>query len=443
MRRCNTFGRDNGVTLDTRRTFFPKFKASLTTATVVNKVSELLTPDRDKENKKVWCKKRQADAMEWAEKESDSQLEKARDNTVREDEQQRERDRLTKYKRSMKAFEGSQPKLTRSYVGSASNRVIGPWEDIYYNHIRYIWTGQWLIAKDRNGVRFFTRYNSLRPWNEDRLSFRPQKDRWHQPYGVFPNDHPLWSGWNRHHRAEPPSIKEEEYLRTFKKDYIGPHVIGNEEVEDAVVRQIVSYHRADMLHEMNEKDEFGELIRKQRPQRSVENSPDEEMANRKSGTTWNVAFVKGEVFYNEQDTQNMRTELGHMYRQMEWQDLEYKRQIQKRKQPWPINKPKANGSPGEPMNESWERMDGGIPHHDAVPDLTTPELERLRIESDQLEDERLATRKELGLTDLGDIRDGRDPIDKGYAPFQPRPSSETFAPKCWSESWGTGGGHKW
>eukprot|EP00164_Ancoracysta_twista_P001412 GFYU01001838.1.p1 GENE.GFYU01001838.1~~GFYU01001838.1.p1 ORF type:complete len:152 (+),score=14.99 GFYU01001838.1:62-457(+) len=131
---------------------------------------------------------------------------------------------------------------------------------------------------------------------------------------------------------------------------------------------------------------------------------------------------------------------------MEWQDLEYKRQVRKFKAQKPVGKPETNDpkdGDGDPQRHQWERTDLGIPHYDAVPDLSTPEMERLRIENDQLEDERIAIRKELGLTDLGDIREGRDPIDKGYAPFQPPPVSARWKPKCWEESWGTGGGHRW
>lgn len=203
---------------------------------------------------------------------------------------------------------------------------------------------------------------------------------------------------------------------------------------------------------------------------NAEEDEDERSAEkrRRAGTSWTVGFARGDLFYNEEEVEVMRSELGHMYRNMEWQNLEYKRQVRVQRRQHPLGKPaegteSPNAPDGPAPRHVWERTDLGIPYHDAVPDLTTPMLERLRTESDQLEDERLALRKELGLTDLGDIREGRDPIvcdgragvmsasdstgrrrEEGEttspAPFQPPPVSTRWKPRCWEEAWGTGGG---
>lgn len=54
------------------------------------------------------------------------------------------------------------------------------------------------------------------------------------------------------------------------------------------------------------------------PMRAVELKPDQEVASRaKQGATWTMGFVRGDLFYNEEEAQTMRSELGSMYRAME------------------------------------------------------------------------------------------------------------------------------
>ncbi len=80
---------------------------------------------------------------------------------------------------------------------------------------------------------------------------------------------------------------------------------------------------------------------------------------------------------------------------------------------------------------------------DGVEQLTTPELQRLHIECDSLEEERHNLRKELGLTDIGDFRDGRAPIVQDKDPYATNPLSKRWKPKVWDEAWGFGGGHSY
>jgi hypothetical protein len=165
--------------------------------------------------------------------------------------------------------------------------------------------------------------------------------------------------------------------------------------------------------------------------------------------TWTGAFVRGDVFYNEEEHEEMRSGLSALYREKEWQALEIKRQMRLRQETFTAHKPADKDMES---GEAWtgsnkappvklQRTDNGIPFDVAVPDLTTPELEKLRSEFDALDWERATLRKELGLTDLGDVREGRPPIlpdDPHRGLFQPPPTSKRWKPQCWQESWGVG-----
>lgn len=438
-----------------------QLRGRFNTATVINYAKEMIYTG-DKANKLEYAKKRQQDAIEFAAKEREYFEKKAKqsieDARMREKEKEEEIKAIAegrevpkdnkKYVRSVEAFGDNSVKLVHSFIGSADNRVIQWWENLYWNWFRYYVTRELLIAKDRYGTKFTVKWNHIRARNESRYSYRVDKNKRHHPFGALPTDDRIWARWMRGHRGQPPSVAEEEYMRTYKKQAMGPNVVGDEEVEDAVIRNIAQIGRAsDTLMELDDKHDYDDSIRRTQPMREKDRKPEEEARDRaKQGATWTLGFVRGDLFYNEEETQLMRQEMGHVFRNREWQELEYKRQVRKWKSQDPINKPKSDNPHdinGDPVRHIWERTDLGIPHHDGVPDLTTPEIERLRIEFEQLEDERLATRKELGLTDLGDIREGRDPIDKGHNPFQPPPVSGRFKPKVWEESWGTGAGHHW
>ncbi|EPY39745.1 hypothetical protein AGDE_04183 [Angomonas deanei] len=353
------------------------------------------------------------------------------------------------YVRSIDTFGDKTVRLQHSFSGLGENRIIAWWEYLYWNYIRYFFTQELLIAKDRFGNKFTVTWQFIKGREEQRRMYRRDSNKKHQPYGALATDERLWERWMRGHRGDPPSVAEEEYNREYKKQFFGPMVLENEEVEDSLMRLMAHMNRAQQtFQELDDDQVYGDAHRSQKPLRDTERNPQSETEARakKKGATWTLGFVRGDLFYNEEETQVMREELGHLFRNMEWQNLEYKRQVRMNKRQNPAGKPAEgttdpNTPDGAPMTHYWERTDLGIPYHDAVPDLTTPELERLHIEADQLEDERLAIRKELGLTDLGDIREGRAPIDKGTKDvLSPPPVSARWKPKVWEETWGTGGG---
>lgn len=348
------------------------------------------------------------------------------------------------YVRSVDAFGDMSVRLQHTFAGLADNRVIQWWEYLYWNTLRYFFTQEVLIAKDRFGNKFTVTWQFIKSREEQRRMYRKDRNKRHQPYGALATDDRLWERWLRSHRGDPPSVAEEEHLRNTKKEYFGPMVLENEEVEDSLMRMMAHLSRSSQtFEELDEDQTYGDRHRRLKPMRSIARCPGESTdptTRKESGATWTLGFVRGDRFYNEEETEVMRHELCHVFRNKEWQNLEYKRQVRVNHAQHPRGKPGEGSEKGQPLKHYWQRSDLGIPYHDAVPDLTTPELERLRIESDQLEDERLALRKELGLTDLGDIREGRGPIDTGHAPFQMPPVSARWKPKCWEEPWGTGSG---
>lgn len=484
----------------------------------------------------TYAKKRQADALAYAILEKEQLAEKARRQLQQEDEEEEDKSRKqalleeaaklggpaavaqmqekieedgAPYVKSMKAFGDRSVKLQHSFSGLADNRIIRWYENAYWNYLRYFFTQELLIGKDRFGNKFTVTWQFHKSRGEQRRMYRRDANKKHQPYGALSTDDRLWERWMRGHRAVPPSVAEEEHYRSYKKAFFGAIVVEDEEVEDTLMRLMAHLHRAQStFQELDEDQVYGDANRATKPLRQTDRSPgmEAEARNRQRGATWTMGFVRGDLFYNEEETQVMRHELGHLFRNKEWQELEYKRQVRKNKHQPPHGMPHvgANADPytmsgpggsrsdgggggdggregeeeentyapkepidpntpdGSPMTHYWERTDLGIPYDAAVPDLTTPTLERLHIEVDQLEDERLALRKELGLMDLGDIREGRDPIipgdvkemvnkspddishwmktTTGEGPFQPPPVTSRWKPKCWEEPWGTGGG---
>lgn len=449
----------------------------LTNASILSSIKDMADEEGDVTSKLVYLKRRQADAVAYATKEKELLVDKAKRQLAVEEEKAevekklealiaeasqlggpaaaaRMREEIEKdrgrYIRSVDAFGDKTVRLQHSFSGLADHRIIHWWEYLYWNYLRYFFTQEVLIAKDRFGNKFTVTWQFVKGREEQRRMYRRDSNKRHQPYGAIATDDRLWERWLRGHRGDPPSVAEEEHFRDFKKQFFGAMVLEDEEVEDALMRLMAHMNRASQtFQELDDDQVYGDAHRASKPLREMERRPGEEVASKQKqkGATWTLGFARGDLFYNEEETQVMRTEMGHLFRNMEWQELEYKRQVRKNKQQPPHGKPvegadDPNAPDGEPMKHYWERTDLGIPYHDAVPDLTTPELERMRIESDQLEDERLAIRKELGLTDLGDIREGRDPIQRDHAPFQPPPVSTRWKPKCWEESWGTGSGMK-
>lgn len=428
----------------------------------------------DASNKLAYIRRRQQDAIAFAVKEKEYLSDKARRQLDKEEEQAKvehqkaaliaeagklggpeaeEKMRRTlaeaeaRYVKSVDAFGDKTVRLQHSFSGLADNRIIQWWEHAYWNYVRYFFTHELLIAKDRFGNRFTVTWQFVKGREEQRRMYRLDANKKHQPYGSLATDERLWERWMRGHRGDPPSVAEEEHNRDYKRQFFGAMVLEDEEVEDALMRLLAHMNRSQAtFQELDADQAYGDVHTATRPMRETERKPGQEIkAKGQKGATWTLGFVRGDLFYNEEEVQVMRNELSHVFRNMEWQNLEYKRQVRMNKAQPPRGKP-AEGSTdpndpdGIPMHHYWQRTDMDIPYHDAVSDLTTPELERMRIESDQLEDERLALRKELGLTDLGDMREGRDPVVKGHDPFGVPPTSTRWKPKCWEESWGTGGG---
>lgn len=424
---------------------------SLINASILQNISSMVDEKTDNTSKLAYARKRQEDAKNWSIMEKEQLARRAKEQLEAEDRKIEEAANggasKKTYKTSVDAFGEGSIKLQHSFTGDADQRIIRWWEELYYNWIRFFFTGEYLIAKDRYGNKFVTTWYFPKSREERRMCFRKDANKKHQPYGALPTDERQWERWLRCHRGDPPSVAEEEYLRSYKKKYLGPMVVGDEEVEDTMMRMIAHMNRSQMMMQELDKDGvYNDEDRVLQPYRKAENQPKQEhearAASRKSGATWTLGFVRGDLFYNEQETQTMRTELSHVFRNIEWQELEYKRHIRTTKPQWPVRKPPEGTTDphtpdGEPFRHTWERTDLGVPFHDAVPDLTTPELERLRIEADQLDDDRWAIRKELGLTDLGDIREGRPPIKKEGDLFMPPPVSTRWKPKTWEESWGT------
>lgn len=450
------------------------FRHRLTSASILSNIRSMADEEGDVTSKLVYARRRQEDAIAFAIKEKERLVEKAKRQIDQEADREAEEARKAaliaeatklggpdaaervrkalaeaegRYVRSVDAFGDKTVRLQHSFSGLGDNRVIQWWENLYWNYIRFFFTQERLIAKDRFGNKFTVTWQFNKGREEQRRMYRRDSNKRHQPYGALATDDRLWERWMRGHRGDPPSVAEEEHNRSYKRQFFGAMVLEDEEIEDSLMRLLAHMNRSQATFQELDDDQFyGDAHRAVKPLRETEKKPGEEVkAKSERGATWTLGFVRGDLFYNEEEVEVMRSELSHVFRNMEWQSMEYKRQVRVNKSQPPRGKPAEgttdpNSRDGIPMNHYWPRTDMDIPYHDAVPDLTTPELERMRIESDQLEDERLAIRRELGLTDLGDIRENRDPIQRDHDPFQPPPVSTRWKPKCWEEPWGTGGG---
>ena len=222
---------------------------------------------------------------------------------------------------------------------------------------------------------------------------------------------------------------------------MGMHRMEGEEYEDAVVRLLASSRSGgERLQEIDEHGKYQQRLLMNTEERIKEANVKDDWEG-----SFSLGFVRGDMFYNEEEVEVMRSTIASVYHDREWQALEMKRQTRLRKTPnGAIGKPKDEdlddpNAMGQPIGHDLPRTDANVPMHQGIAELTTPELERIRAECDALEDERLALRKELGLVDLTDFREGRDAIDRGFDPFQPPPTSGRWKPKVWQESWGDGG----
>ena len=308
------------------------------------------------------------------------------------------------------------------------------------------------MGKDRYGTIFTARYSFMKERYEARFAYRKDPEKRFTPYGQLPTDDRLWESWLRRWRSDPPTPEESEVARHVIKSKMGAFNLGNEDYEDAVVRVLAHAPGSDTL--LGDTDKDGKYTAQSL---GLQNSEDRNIIDRRlaerdpvheAHVTWTGSFVRGDIFYNEEEHEILRTGLSAMYRDREWQALEVKRQARSREAPWTTNRPAAKdhktgelwAGTQEPPKFFFRRSDNGIPFDLAVPDLTTPELEKLRAECEGLEQERLAIRKELGLTDLGDVREGRGhvlPDDPTRGPFQPPPTSKRWKPQCWQETWGS------
>ena len=341
------------------------------------------------------------------------------------------------YVRSTEFFANKTVKLNQSFAGSEDARIITPWERIWWDYVRFYWTYETLAGKDRFGNVFVRRWFFYRGRNETRKMYRKDKDKRHQPYGAIPTDSKLWEAWLRTWRHDPPTPEEEETFRKKAKRHVGPHSLGDEAFEDTLVRTAAhTTHANATLQELDKEETYNKFLYHFDDLRKKDGSP------HKEASTWTAGFVRGDYFYNEEEVETMRTNLSHLFRDREWQTLEMKRQTRMRKQPtlphMPDDYTDPNSYQGDPVSHYYDRIDGGVPCVDGVEQLTTPEIQKLRVEVDALDEERTLLRRELGLTDLTDFRDGRAPIVKDSPTYAPDPVSKRWKPQCWGESWGTG-----
>jgi hypothetical protein len=444
-----------------------RLKATHYSDTIKNFARET-DPDYDPANRPTYMKQRQQDAIAFAIKEREFLQKQALLKLKNEQYEQQRGERP--YQRSIERFPQT-GKSRMGHSGSAENRIIQTWENIWFNWIRRFFKHQYLIGKDRQGNRFFSEWSAMRPRHEIRMCIRLDKSLHHIPYGHDGDDCRHWYAWMRHHRGEPPTVAEEEFLRHSKKAYAGPVIHEHESFEDGIHRAIAQIPEMsgildDRDFQTQDQDNMHRQVKPSRIREQENPDPDDELGQRerelgqghsmaggrsgKTKATWHQAFVRPDLFFNEEETEVMRFEIQNMFKQMEWQDLEYRRQVRRRNAQPPHGLNEAIFEHGdinpqqdaEPMQMHWDRLDLGIPYHDAVPDLTSPELERLRLEAEQLEEQRHAIRCELGLTDLGDIREGRPPIDKGDEPYR-RPVSKNYKPKVWDETWGQSSFRGW
>ena len=237
------------------------------------------------------------------------------------------------------------------------------------------------------------------------------------------------------------------------KSRLGPMAVGNEEYEDSVVRILAHAPGSDVM--LGDIDKDGKYTSQSL---ALQGSDDRNVVDRRlaegdpvheAKATWTGAFVRGDVFYNEEEHEQSRSGISMLYREKEWQALEIKRQMRLMQTPHAFMKPKdkdiASGElwsgTQQPVPFKIQRTDSGMPFDLTVPKLTTPELEKLRAEHDALDHEKATLQKELGITDIGDVREGRPPVlpdDVTRGMYQPPPTSKRWKPQCWQEAWGVG-----
>lgn len=479
LRRQQANGRPWHTATAAATTTASRSKATHYSDTIKN-FSQETDSEYDVRHRPTYAKKRQQDAIAFAIKEKEQLQKLALIKLNNEEYEQKKGERL--YQRSIERFP-QYKKVDLSQSGSGDNRIIQTWENVWYNWIRYYFTSEMLIAKDRYGNRFISKWNFYRARQEVRMCFRVDKSMKHMPYGHDYTDHQQWTRWLKSHRGEPPTVAEEEFRRESTKESAGPIVHEHESAEDAMARAMANVPEMGGLYDdkdfqIQDQDSYHRTVKPARVREQEKLDPEEEMADRvraggvlygsdpatgggtqnsssrptngvsskgKNKGTWHQVFVRPDLFYNEEEVDVLRSEVSHMFRSMEWQELEYKRQVRQAKAQKPFGMPEKTLETGDieagqkaavPLTMYWERLDKGIPYHDAVPDLSSPELERLRLEADQLDDQRLAIRLELGLTDLGDMREGRPPIDKGDSPYM-KPITARYKPRVWDESWGS------
>jgi hypothetical protein len=248
----------------------------------------------------------------------------------------------------------------------------------------------------------------------------------------------MWEAWMRQWRTDPPTPEEDDVYRANVLENMGVHALGDEEPEDAMVRCYAHTRNApDVLMELDDEQKYNKFLNNTEDR----DGATEPLENQENEKTWTAGFARGDIFYNEEETEVMRDGICSLMRDKEWQTLEMKRQVRLKKQKKPVRRPDVDDPYAEedPIQHNWDRDDQGVPFGLGVADITTPELERLKAECDALEDERVKLKKELGLTDIGDIREGRPAVDRGYAPLQPSPTTQRWKPHCWGEAWGAGG----
>jgi hypothetical protein len=412
--------------------------------------------DEDYSNKEIYRRRRQAEAIEWAKREQEMNAERIKRGLRDVDKEVERQDKINrgeyvdgpKYRRSVDVFaDKSRWHTKETFSGSADARIILWWEEIYYNWMRFFFTKEELIGKDRFGNRFVVRWEFYKKSEEYRACYRiDPKEKWH-PYGGLISDDRAWEQWVRGRRGLPPTVAEEEYSKTERKRKLGPMVHEGEHLEDAAMRILrhmpLSGVQMPNIDVQDRNQELPGPLDAFAPHRKGEKAdPELELKQRDKfhKATWTEGFIRGDVFYNEEETEILRSEIGDVFRSMRWAELEYKRQTRQVKAQPPVKRPDpATGEPA-PFLHYTPRTDSYIPHVDAVPDLTSPVLERLILESQQYEDERLATRKELFLMDLGDVREGRGAALKDHDLYRPPPPSTRWRPQTWEETWGSSSG---
>ncbi|RNE99310.1 hypothetical protein TraAM80_08295 [Trypanosoma rangeli] len=206
------------------------------------------------------------------------------------------------YIRSVDAFGEKSVRLQHSLAGLADSRIIKWWDKLYWNYLRYGFTQERLIAKDRFGNKLTVTWKFQKGREEQRRMYREDANKKHLTYGSLATDGRLWERWMRGHRGDPPSIAEEEHARDYKKQYFGAMVLEEEEVEDALMHIMAHMNRSQQTFQELEDDQvYGGAHRPTEPLRQAEHHPEKEHAAKaQAGATWTLGFVCGDLFYNNE-----------------------------------------------------------------------------------------------------------------------------------------------